>query len=93
MIGDVRGPGLFVGIDFVEDRATKLPATRACRKAWGFALEHGMITQFGGIGSNVLKFKPPLTTPQADFKHMLEIVGDVCAFIQREVNQQRTSGE
>jgi 2,2-dialkylglycine decarboxylase (pyruvate) len=88
VIGDVRGPGLFIGIDFVEDRTTKLPATRACRKAWEFALEHGLITQFGGIGNNVLKFKPPLTTPDADFDRMLEIVGDVCAFIQREVDQQ-----
>jgi 4-aminobutyrate aminotransferase-like enzyme len=89
VIGDVRGPGLFIGIDFVEDRRTKAPATAACRQAWEFALEHGLITQFGGIGGNVLKFKPPLTTPAADFERMLDIVEDTAAFIQREVDQQR----
>lgn len=89
VIGDVRGPGLFIGVDFVEDRQTKAPATEACRKAWEFALEQGLITQFGGIGANVLKFKPPLTTPEADFKRMLEIAADTVAFIQREVDQQR----
>jgi 4-aminobutyrate aminotransferase-like enzyme len=89
VIGDVRGPGLFVGVDFVEDRRTKAPATAACRKGWEFALERGLITQFGGIGSNVLKFKPPLTTPQADFQRMLEIAEDTVAFIQHEVDQQR----
>ena len=89
VIGDVRGPGLFIGVDFVEDRQTKAPATAACRKAWEFALDHGLITQFGGIGSNVLKFKPPLTTPDADFKQMLKIAADTVAFIQREVDQQK----
>jgi 4-aminobutyrate aminotransferase-like enzyme len=91
VIGDVRGPGLFIGVDFVENRATKKPATAACGKAWEFALEHGLITQFGGMGGNVLKFKPPLTTPQADFEHMLEIAEDTIAFIQSEVERQRTS--
>ena len=91
VIGDVRGPGLFVGLDFVEDRRTKAPATTACRKAWEFALERGLITQFGGFGSNVLKFKPPLTTPQADFERMLEIAEDTVAFIQHEVDQQRNA--
>jgi 2,2-dialkylglycine decarboxylase (pyruvate) len=90
VIGDVRGPGLFIGVDFVEDRRTKAPATAACRKAWEFALEHGLITQFGGIGGNVLKFKPPLTTPEADFKSMLEIAAETVAFIQREVDRQGT---
>src|SRR5581483_7317965 len=89
VIGDVRGPGLFIGVDFVEDRETKIPATAACRKAWEFALDRGMITQFGGTGVNVLKFKPPLTTPHAEFKRMLEIVADIAAFIQREVDAQR----
>jgi 4-aminobutyrate aminotransferase-like enzyme len=88
VIGDVRGPGLFIGVDFVEDRTSKAPATAACRKAWEFALDHGLITQFGGMGSNVLKFKPPLTTPPPDFERMLEIAEETAEFIQREVEQQ-----
>ena len=90
VIGDVRGPGLFIGIDFVENLETKVPATTACRKAWEFAIDHGLITQFGGFGVNVLKLKPPLTTPQGDFDRMLDISEDVVAFIQKEVDQQRT---
>jgi 4-aminobutyrate aminotransferase / (S)-3-amino-2-methylpropionate transaminase / 5-aminovalerate transaminase len=90
VIGDVRGPGLFIGIDFVENLETKVPATAACRKAWEFAIDHGLITQFGGFGVNVLKLKPPLTTPQEDFDRMLDISEDVVAFIQKEVDHQRT---
>jgi 4-aminobutyrate aminotransferase-like enzyme len=90
VIGDVRGPGLFIGIDFVENLETKVPATAACRKAWEFAIDNGLITQFGGFGVNVLKLKPPLTTPQEDFERMLDISEDVVAFIQKEVDQLRT---
>jgi 4-aminobutyrate aminotransferase-like enzyme len=88
VIGDVRGPGLFIGIDFVENRETKAPATAACKKAWGFALDHGLLTQFGGFGSNVLKLKPPLTTPQSEFDQMLDISEEVVEFIQKEVDHQ-----
>ena len=88
VIGDVRGPGLFIGIDFVEDRETKAPATAACRDAWEYALDRGLITQFGGIGGNVLKFKPPLTTPAEDFEKMLDTIEDVVAFIEQNVRKE-----
>jgi 4-aminobutyrate aminotransferase-like enzyme len=89
VIGDVRGPGLFIGVDFVESRATKAPATAACRRAWEYAMEKGLITQFGGPGANVLKFKPPLTTPESELERMLEIAGEVVAFIQKQVERKR----
>ena len=39
-----------------------------------------------GIDGNVLKFKPPLTTPDDDFERMLGLVADVTAFIQQTVH-------
>jgi 4-aminobutyrate aminotransferase-like enzyme len=89
VIGDIRGPGLFVGVDFVEDQATKAPATNACRRAWEFAIDSGLITQFGGFAANVYKFKPPLTTPKEDFESMLAISEKMVHFIQAEVDRQR----
>jgi len=91
VIGDVRGPGLFVGVDFVEDRKTKAPAAAACRKAWDFAIDKGLITQFGGFAGNVYKFKPPLTTPSEDFECMLNLSEEMVAFIQTEVDRQRNA--
>jgi 2,2-dialkylglycine decarboxylase (pyruvate) len=85
-VGDVRGPGLFVGVDFVLDRATREPATKACAEAWRCAIDHGLLCQFGGIGSNVLKFKPPLTTPEEDFERMLDLVEAVARFIEERVS-------
>jgi 4-aminobutyrate aminotransferase-like enzyme len=89
VIGDVRGPGVFIGVDFVENQESKVPATAACAKAWEFAIECGLITQFGGFAGNVLKFKPPLVTPQEDYDRMLDISEEVVAFIQKQVEQQR----
>lgn len=90
VIGDVRGPGLFVGVDFVEDRATKRPATAACLAAWEFCVDRGLITQYGGTGANVLKFKPPLTTPISDFHTMLDICEEAVGFIQRNVEERKS---
>ena len=92
VIGDVRGPGLFVGIDYVVDRETKEPATDVCAEAWEYAVDRGLLCQFGGIGSNVLKFKPPLTTPEPDFERMLDLVSDVTEFIEQRVHQRQTVG-
>jgi 4-aminobutyrate aminotransferase-like enzyme len=86
VIGDVRGPGLFVGVDYVLDRGTKQPATAVCADAWQFAAGRGLLCQFGGIGGNVLKFKPPLTTPDEDFERMLGLVEDVTEFIEERVS-------
>ena len=70
-IGDIRGPGLFIGIDLVVDRETREPATEACARAFDHALEIGLLTWFGGAGGNVLKLKPPLTIADDDFDEML----------------------
>ena len=92
VVGDVRGPGLFVGIDYVLDRERKTAATAACAEAWGWAVDHGLLCQFGGIDGNVLKFKPPLTTSDDDFERMLDLVADVTAFIQQTVHGRATVG-
>ena len=82
MIGDVRGPGLFIGVDLVVDRETREPATEACQEALDHALDIGLLTYFGGAG-NVLKFKPPAVTSDEDIDTMLDRCEDVIAFVQR----------
>ena len=74
------------------DRASKEPATAACDEAWVYAVDNGLLCQFGGIGGNVLKFKPPLTTPDEDFERMLDLVTDVTAFIQERVGAAQGVG-
>jgi 4-aminobutyrate aminotransferase len=55
IVGDVRGKGLLMGVEFVKDKRTKEPApieaSKICYRAW----ELGLITWIVGIHSNLLK--------------------------------------
>ena len=66
--------------------------TAVCADAWQYAARHGLLCQFGGIGGNVLKFKPPLTTPDEDFERMLGLVEDVTGFIEERVSGRVAAG-
>jgi len=75
MIGDVRGPGLMIGIELVKDRKTKEMANDACHAIVKEAIGHGVIfgeSKFKGIG-NVLKIKPPLVISESQADRVLEV--------------------
>ena len=68
-IGQVRGAGLFIGVEFVADRDTKRPAPRLTKHlVETLKNEHRILTSFDGPGRNVLRLKPPLcfTAANAD---------------------------
>jgi 4-aminobutyrate aminotransferase-like enzyme len=67
-IGDVRGRGLFLGVDLVTDRATRQPATALAGCLVEALREQAILVSAEGPGHNVLKIKPPLpfTTSDAD---------------------------
>lgn len=67
-IGDIRQVGLHVGIEFVEDPATKAPDMVTAQTAKHIAQAAGLILGEAGYRLNVLKIKPPLimTPEEAD---------------------------
>jgi 4-aminobutyrate aminotransferase-like enzyme len=66
LVGDVRGPGLFVGVEFVEDRETLVPATRQASYIANRMKECGVLMSTDGPLNNVLKIKPPLCFSRRD---------------------------
>ena len=60
-IGDVRGLGLYLGVDLVRDRASKEPAAAEARHLSERLKDEGVLTYPTGVHDNVLKIKPPLT--------------------------------
>ena len=66
VIGDVRGRGLFLGIELVRDRATKTPAPNLTHYVVNRAKELGVLLSADGPDRNVIKIKPPLTFTQHD---------------------------
>jgi len=65
-IGDVRGAGLFLGVELVEDRERRTPAPAlAARVAEGMR-HRGVLISTDGPQRNVLKIKPPLVLSEED---------------------------
>ena len=73
IIGDVRCPGLLIGVELVKDRGSKEPATAETIEVYERGLEHGVIfgsTRYAGLG-NVIKFKPPLCVTREEMDRAL----------------------
>ncbi|NQZ90161.1 MAG: aminotransferase class III-fold pyridoxal phosphate-dependent enzyme [Colwellia sp.] len=76
LIGNVRGLGLFIGVELVEDRITKCPATDKTSWLVEFFKKHQILMSTEGRFNNILKIKPPMafTTNDADkFIKVLEL--------------------
>jgi 4-aminobutyrate aminotransferase-like enzyme len=66
LIGDVRGSGLFIGIELVLDRKTLAPAGEQATYLVNRMREHGILLSTDGPFHNVIKIKPPLVFSQSD---------------------------
>ena len=64
IIGDVRGHGLWIGIELVVDQQTKTPATDAAKKTINALKDRGVLTGRIGPHDNVIKIRPPLPIQQ-----------------------------
>ena len=65
-IGDVRGSGLFLGLDLVRDRETRQPATQEASYVVNRLRDRGILTGTDGPHHNIIKLRPPLVFSEAD---------------------------
>lgn len=70
-IGDVRGLGLMLGVDFVKDKSSKEPHKKFRDKVERYAFEHGLITL--GCGASTIRFAPPLSLTRSEVDEGLSI--------------------
>lgn len=75
IIGDVRGLGLFNGIELVQDRETLLPAPQQTTYIVNRLKERGVLVSIDGPHHNVLKIKPPLAFAESDADFFVETLG------------------
>jgi 4-aminobutyrate aminotransferase len=71
-IGDVRGRGLFIGVELVTDRVSKRPASRLCDAVITRAFHNGLILL--SCGASTLRFMPPLVVSRAEIDEALTIL-------------------
>jgi 4-aminobutyrate aminotransferase-like enzyme len=79
VIGDVRGSGLFLGVDLVSDPITRSPATEQAAYVVNRLRECGVLTGTDGPFDNVIKLRPPLIISERDVDIFTEIFRGVLA--------------
>jgi len=72
LIGDVRGKGLLLAVELVEDRVTKAPATAATLKLMDSAKDNRIMIGRGGLYGNVIRISPPMNIGKADVDEFLK---------------------
>ncbi len=81
-IGDVRGKGLMIGVELVEDRDTKKPAKELALKVQRECFKKGVIVWRGGRYNNVVRLLPPLVITEELLMKGLEILSDVMRSVE-----------
>lgn len=73
LIGDIRGSGLFLGVELVRDLTTKEPADSETSFICTILKQkYSILTSIDGIHENVLVIKPPLVFSKADADYLVE---------------------
>jgi 4-aminobutyrate aminotransferase-like enzyme/Ser/Thr protein kinase RdoA (MazF antagonist) len=89
LIGDVRGAGLFLGVDLVLNRETREPAPRQASYVVNRLRERGILTGTDGPHHNVIKLRPPLIFSQADADLFVTTLDSVLSEDAAQPSEQR----
>ena len=76
IIGDVRGRGLFIGIEFVQDRNTLEPAADEAARVVREMRDSGVLLSTDGPLHNVIKIKPPMVLTKEDIDMTLRLLDE-----------------
>jgi 4-aminobutyrate aminotransferase-like enzyme/Ser/Thr protein kinase RdoA (MazF antagonist) len=81
-IGDVRGLGLFLGVELVRDHSTLEPADTEAAAVIDTMRDRGFLLSTDGPLHNVIKIKPPMVLTAEDVAAMLENIDEVLGEIE-----------
>lgn len=75
IVGDVRGKGLMLGLEFVKNKKTRerLPVDQV-NAIWESIKDMGVLVGKGGLDGNVLRIKPPMCVTKEDAKFGIEVI-------------------
>ncbi len=98
IVGQIRGKGLLMGIEFVADRATKEPfdvSFEVAKKIVMSAFKKGLLVQPGngcvdGVRGDHILICPPFITTKAEVDRIVEILGEVFNEVQQGLSRPAT---
>jgi 4-aminobutyrate aminotransferase len=87
-IGQVRGIGLMIGVEFVTDRETKEPADKLQDRVVDLAFERGLLLL--GCSKSVIRIAPPLSISQSEVNEGLKIFEEAIMLAEKEFGMRRS---
>ena len=81
-VGDVRGIGLMIGIEFVRSRESKIPDVKIRDRIVDLAFSRGLLTL--GCGRSVVRISPPLSISRQEMDEGLTILEEAITRAERE---------
>lgn len=76
IVGEARGRGLMLGVEFVQDKATREPAPELAARVRTLCHQRGVLIEIGGHYFNVARFLPPLVLTEELARRGVEIFAD-----------------
>jgi 4-aminobutyrate aminotransferase len=83
-IGDIRGPGLMIGVEFVRDRTTREPDGTLPDRLIAACADAGLLVLTCGQSHQVVRWIPPLNVTAAEISEGVEIFGETLAALPRD---------
>ena len=82
IIGDVRGKGLFLGIELVKDHSSLEPATKEAELLVKGMLSKNILLSIDGPRKNVIKIKPPMVISREDVERTILSLDEIFSKIE-----------
>jgi len=81
LIGDVRGKGLFHGVEIVLDQATREPGAAEAQQIREYLRGNGVLLSTTGPLNNVIKIRPPMVFSRSNAELLLEKLTQALEFV------------
>ena len=82
IIGDIRGKGLFLGIELVKNRSSLEPAPKEAKLLVEGMLSKNILLSIDGPRKNVIKIKPPMVITKEDVDRTIKSLNEVFSDIE-----------
>ena len=84
LIGQVRGKGLFIGIELIKNTAKLTPASKEAEKAVNAMMRKKILLSTDGPDRNVIKIKPPMVFNSENADELVLKLSEVLSNIEHE---------
>ena len=82
IIGDIRGKGLFLGIELIKNRSSLEPAPKEAKLLVEGMLSKNILLSIDGPRKNVIKIKPPMVISKEDVDRTIKSLNEVFSDIE-----------